>query len=125
MTAAPHEVQDPRPGHDVPAEDWRTAWAAALDAVEMDVRTAEELVRSLHEGVDELPPSPLAQDWVEPSLLGPVPAEFAERARRLLQRQIDVGERLAEAVVHARSQRRALGRFERAEQPPVFVDRAL
>ncbi|NAZ86322.1 hypothetical protein [Kineococcus indalonis] len=125
MTAAPHEVQDPRPAPDAAGDDWRTAWAAALDAVELDVQTAEELVRSLHQGVDELPPSPPAQDWVAPSLLGPVPAEFAERARRLLQRQVDVSERLAEAVVHARSQRRALGRFERPEQPPVFVDKAL
>jgi hypothetical protein len=103
---------------------WFSAWDDALRSVELDVEQAELLIRRMHAGEDA-PEERLTQDWVAPAALGQVPHEFAERARVLLQRQLDVSERLAEAMIHARSQRRALGKFDPAERPPVFVDQSV
>ncbi|PRY18244.1 hypothetical protein [Kineococcus rhizosphaerae] len=103
---------------------WDGSWDAALRAVELDVDQAELLIARMHDG-HEVSPAPPAADWVAPALLEPLPVEFAERARALLRRQQDVSRRLAEAMVSARVQTRALGRFEESERPPVFVDRAL
>jgi hypothetical protein len=105
-------------------QHWAAAWNAALTAVELDVKFAEQLIEDLHHS-DAEPPEPLQREWIAPPLLGPIPLEFADRARHLLQRQAEVSERLAEAMVFARSQRRALGKLDHAERPPVFVDRAL
>ncbi|PPK94502.1 hypothetical protein CLV92_1074 [Kineococcus xinjiangensis] len=116
-TAAPQRTQEP---------GWRDAWSSALHAVELDVEAAEDLLARLHAGVDtDVAEVPVPQDWIEPSMLAPLPADFAERARRLLQRQMDVSERLAEAMVQARSQRRAMAKLEQAEHRPVYFDRPL
>jgi hypothetical protein len=103
---------------------WHAAWDVALRAVELDVDEAERLIARMHDGEDAGVPSPVG-DWIAPALLGPLPVEFAERARTLLRRQADVSERLAEAMVSARSQTRGLSKFDEAERAPVFVDRAL
>ena len=122
----PVHAEEPSLTSDSAAEEWRGAWSAALEAVEMDVQAAEELISRLHQDAqDEELPVAAAQDWIAPSLLGPVPLEFADRARRLLRRQLEVSERLAEAMVQLRSHRRALGKMDRAERPPVYYDRAL
>jgi hypothetical protein len=113
------EAQDASAGH------WWAAWDSALRAVELDVEDAERLILRMHAGGDDVAPAPVVEDWVVPALLGPLPSEFADRARRLLRRQAEVSERLAEAMVHARSQRRALGKFDQAERRPVFVDTAV
>lgn len=105
-------------------DQWRDSWDDALRAVELDVDDAEKLIHDMHAGVAP-PEISEPRDWVAPSLLGPVPTEFADRARALLQRQLDVSDRLAEAMVQARSQRKGLSKFDRAERPPVYVDRAL
>jgi hypothetical protein len=105
---------------------WRDAWGAALADVEGGVLEAEDLLARLHEGDEDVPEELLnPQDWIAPSLQGPLPMEFSDRARRLLQRHLEVSERLAEALVQVRNQRRALGKMERAERPPVFFDKAL
>ncbi|WP_337063064.1 hypothetical protein [Kineococcus sp. G2] len=123
MTTAPE--QRPAAVH-APAGDaaWRRSWAGALDRVELDVDAAEELLRTLHAGAAAheavAPPA-----WTPPALAGPVPPEHAERARLLLQRQLDVSEQLARALVSTRTQVTALRKLERAEPQPVYVDRAL
>ena len=109
-----------------PGSGWRRAWGEVLQDIEGDIVTAEELLRNLHDGEADVPPEfQASQDWVEPSLQGPVPLEFAQRARRLLERQLDVSERLAEALVQVRAQRRALGKMDRPERLPVFFDKPL
>ena len=105
---------------------WQESWGAALQAVEVGVAEAEELLRRVREvepTADE-PPVELT-DWVAPSLQGPVPLEFADRARRLLQRHLDVSERLAEAMAQLRSQRRVMSKIDQAEVRPVYYDKAL
>ncbi|WP_328291743.1 hypothetical protein OG218_03125 [Kineococcus sp. NBC_00420] len=109
---------------DATLPDWSSAWDDALRSVELDVDRAELLIRAMHAGEEPSEGLP-AHDWVAPAALGQVPHEFAERARVLLQRQLDVSERLAEAMIHARSRRRALGKFDPAERPPVFIDQAV
>lgn len=106
------------------AVDWSAAWDAALRTVELDVAEAERLIDAMHAGVDAPDVVPTT-DWVAPAALGQVPHEFAERARALLQRQLEVSDRLVEAMVYARSQRRGLSKFDAAERPPVFVDQAI
>ncbi|GAA4980644.1 hypothetical protein GCM10023225_21010 [Kineococcus glutinatus] len=106
-------------------QSWRDAWNDALAAVEVDVDAAEELLAHLHGNAPGEPPVIVLEDWVAPSLTGPVPMEFADRARRLLQRQLDVRERLAEALAQLRAQRRMVTKLEAAAPPPVYYDRAL
>ena len=114
--------------HDAPvdsAPEWRDAWGDALRSLELDVEAAEELMRSLHAGADELPRDLPFATWTTPRVSGPVPAELADRAQALLRRQMEVTERLAEAMGRTRSQRRALAKLDRAEHRPAFFDRAL
>lgn len=126
-TTSPSPVVDDAQGagEQQAAHHWRLAWDSALKAVELDVLDAERLISDMHHGFEELPEIPVTKDWVAPALLGQVPSEFADRARALLQRQLDVTERLEEAMVYARSQRRVLGKFDEPERRPVFVDAAL
>jgi hypothetical protein len=105
--------------------DWVRAWGDALRDVEVDVEQAENLLRQLHEEPDSLPELTFEADWTSPSLDGPVPEQFAERARRLLQRQIQVSSELGHAIVYARSQSRAINKLEQAETRPVFLDTAV
>ena len=113
------------PDPETSAPHWQAAWDSALHAVELDVEEAERLIAAMHSVPEDEHESPAPRDWIAPALLGPVPVEFADRARALLRRQADVTERLAEAMVQARAQRRGLGKFDPAERPPVFVDTAL
>ncbi|ABS03115.1 hypothetical protein [Kineococcus radiotolerans] len=114
------------PVESLAGDRWRDAWGAALADVEVDVTTAEELLARLHAGGEDVPEELLTpQDWIAPSLQGAIPMEFSDRARRLLQRHLEVSERLAEALVQVRAQRRALGKMERAERRPVFFDKPL
>ncbi|MBB2899676.1 hypothetical protein FHR75_000464 [Kineococcus radiotolerans] len=114
------------PVEGIRGDRWRDAWSSALADVEVGVTAAEDLLTRLHRGDEDVPAELFdLQDWVAPSLLGPVPMEFGARARRLLERQLEVSERLAEALVQIRTQRRALGKMEAAGRPPVFFDQTL
>ncbi|WP_380262459.1 hypothetical protein [Kineococcus sp. GCM10028916] len=105
---------------------WRDAWVGALDAVELDVDATERLIEKLNHDDAEIDDLPLrGRDWVVPRLPVPLPAELADRARLLAQRQLDVSERLAHALVQTRAQLRAMTKLDRPEPPPVFVDQAM
>ena len=130
MTAVHHLAEAPvmptPPVTDATEDGWRDEWVEALNAVELDLDAAEQLIKTLHQDdaeIDHLPER--GQDWVVPHLRGPLPDEFTDRARRLAQRQLDVGERLAQAMVQTRAQRRAMTKLDRPEPPPIFVDQAL
>ncbi|MEZ0493712.1 hypothetical protein AB2L28_15850 [Kineococcus sp. TBRC 1896] len=107
------------------AATWVASWSDALRTVELDVDRAEELIRRMHRDPGFTPEPPGADEWVSPDLEGPVPEQFAARARRLLQRQIEVSAQLGEAMGQARSQRSALEKLEQAERRPVFLDTAV
>lgn len=101
---------------------WDTAWAAALEALELDTDRAEQLLRD--RAWDTMPASMLAP-FTPPDGLGPLPLTLADRARRLLERQLHVAGELVTAM-HANRQHAALAArmsYARADSRPVFVDR--
>lgn len=100
------------------------AWTAALDAAETDVESAEQLIDALRRG-DDVPLDLPGAGWAVPVLPASMPTELVERARLLLERQDQVSEHLEAAMVHARVQLRGLGKLDRAEPPPIFVDTAV
>lgn len=98
-------------------EGWARAWADALDALELDLALAEQMLT-----LDRIAAAP-PQRWAPPAHLGPMPAGFAERARALLGRQLEVSRRLAEAAALSRRQMQAtVALRQRAEATPVYLD---
>lgn len=99
------------------AAGWGAAWEGALAELELDVALAEQMLTLGHIAQD--PPTP----WSPPSGLGPLPTEMVDRARTLLDRQLDVARRLAEAADLSRRHSRAVQAM-RATAPsvPVYID---
>ena len=66
-------------------------------------------------------------DWVPPTDLGPIPLDLRERAARLLQHQLAVGEELVERILQSQRQRDVAARMSYGPARPVasFIDRAL
>ncbi|HMO11906.1 MAG TPA: hypothetical protein PKB06_10495 [Actinotalea sp.] len=96
---------------------WQDAWSDALDALELDLVVAEQMLT-----LDRIAADP-PQRWAPPSGLGPLPATLVTRARALLDRQLDVSRRLAEAAALSRSQLQAATSLRgRDEAAPVYLD---
>lgn len=100
-----------------PGADWDAAWAEALAALELDLETVERMLTLRDIALD--PPEP----WRPPVGLGPLPAALADRARALLERQVEAGRRVAEAAALARRHARAAqGMRSAPEAAPVYLD---
>jgi hypothetical protein len=100
---------------------WDAAWSAALSELELYVAQAEALLRADHLTV------PIAGTtiavWCQPVGLGPLPASLVTRAQALLDRQISVGRRIAEAANLSRRQAAAAeGMRSRPPAVPVYLD---
>lgn len=96
---------------------WDAAWADALSALEIDLELAERMLALDH--IAEDPPEP----WTPPADLGPLPLEFADRVRALLDRQIELARRLAEAAdLNRRHQRAVQAMRHDGPSSPVYVD---
>lgn len=96
---------------------WDAAWEAALEALELDVAEVERMLALRDIALD--PPDP----WRPPTGLGPLPMALADRARVLLERQIEVSRRVAEAAALARRHARAAqGMRSVPEASPVYLD---
>ena len=65
--------------------DWTTAWAAALDDLEVTLNQTERLLGG-HVGDETADIAP----WSPPQLAAPLPPELLERAQLLLARQQQV-----------------------------------
>lgn len=96
---------------------FRAAWESALAALEVDVVAAERML-----ALDRIAQTPVSR-WAPPTGLGPLPLALADRAKALLDRQIEVGRRLAEAAELSRRHLRAAHAM-RATEPsaPVYLD---
>ncbi len=71
-------------------ETWRSAWAAALDELELTLETTERLLAG------ELPDEVDVPAWAPPRIPGPLPQDLLERAQALLGRQrLLIGETVA------------------------------
>lgn len=116
-----------------PTDRWTVAWTRALEDLELDVAAAESLLVAARHG-REVPvvhgpdlvavAEPGARPaWRPPSGLGPLPASLQSRAQALLERQLDVARRTAEAALLSRRHSQAAEAM-RARPPavPVYLD---
>ncbi|GGM60913.1 hypothetical protein ACFFX1_28200 [Dactylosporangium sucinum] len=101
--------------------DWDAAWSAALDAMELEADEVERMLR--HRDMPERLPAE-APGFTPPPGIGPLPAALEERARRLVQRQLDLSRELSIAIAGNRQQARLVARLHReADQSvPVYLD---
>ena len=105
----------------VPQDGWDAAWCAALDAMELEIDAVERMLR--HRDLLEAAP-PDGAEFTPPAGLGPLPIGLTERARRLVQRQLELSRELSVAMAGNRQQARLVSRLHRAggHIPPVFLD---
>lgn len=107
-----------------PADDdvaWVAAWADALDALELDVDTADELLRTAH--LTSVHDVAVASAWHPRSDLGPLPASLEVRARALLDRQLETSRRMGLAMVVSRRQLAATRALSlRSPEAAVYFD---
>lgn len=103
--------------------EWRDAWTAALDELEMDVATTEAML------VDErrMSETPRANPWQPPQDLGALPLELKPRADEILTRQLKAAEEIARRLTSTRQQRAVTARIETGERVkrPLYLDCAM
>jgi hypothetical protein len=105
------------------ADDWRGAWTAALDELELDVASTEAMLSDGHR-MAETPPTDL---WRAPKELGTLPLELRPRADEILSRQLRTAEEIARRLTSTRRQQAVTGRIETGERikRPVSLDCAM
>jgi hypothetical protein len=103
--------------------DWRGAWTAALDELELDVAEIETMLAD-ERRYAETPPADL---WKPPTELGALPLELKPRADEILTRQLKVAEEIGRRLTAGRQQLAMTARIETGEsvKRPVYVDRAM
>jgi hypothetical protein len=103
--------------------DWRDAWVAALDEMELDVVAAEAMLADDHRNAEH-PPANL---WKPPTELGALPLELRPRADEILTRQLRAAEEIARRMVATRQQMAMNSRIETGEavKRPVYLDCAM
>ena len=109
-------------GESTPAVDW----PAVLEHLEGEVLAAEQTMADGR--AEEIAAwGRRTDDWVPPSMLGPVPDDLRERAVRLLQHQLAVAEALIERITQSQRQRDVAARMSYGPSRPVasFIDQAL
>jgi hypothetical protein len=104
-------------------EDWRGAWTAALDELEMDVADTEAMLADGRRMSETAPADP----WQPPTGLGALPLELRPRADEILSRQIAAAEEIARRLTATRQQQAAAKRIETGERVkrPVYLDCAM
>ena len=104
-------------------EDWRGAWIAALDALELDVTQVETMLADERRHAE----TPPADIWRAPTELGALPLELKPRADEILTRQLRVAEEIARRLTTNRQQWAMTGRIETGEmvKRPLYVDCAM
>jgi hypothetical protein len=105
------------------SEDWRDAWTAALDELEMDVAATEAMLadsRRLNE-------TPEADPWRPPQDLGALPLELKPRADEILTRQLSAAQEIARRLTSTRQQQVVTARIETGERVkrPLYLDCAM
>jgi len=104
-------------------EDWRGAWTAALDELELDVSRVETMLVDEHRNAI----TPPADLWRPPTELGALPLELKPRADEILTRQLKAAEEIARRLTANRQQMAMTSRVETGEsvKRPVYVDCAM
>ena len=103
--------------------DWREAWTAALDELELDVAAAEAMLADDHRHAEHEP----ASLWKPPTELGALPLELRPRADEILTRQLRAAEEIARRMVATRQQMTMNAKIETGEavKRPVYLDCAM
>lgn len=103
--------------------DWRSAWTAALDELEMDVAATEAFLADSR----LLSEVPAADPWQAPQDLGALPLELKPRADEILTRQIAAAQEIARRLTATRAQQNMTSRIETGEavKRPVYLDCAM
>jgi hypothetical protein len=99
--------------------DWASAWAAALDELELSLDQTEWLLRGEDPGSGTT-----AAPWAPPVLEGPMPVDLRTRALALHHRQQRILRATAEAASGLRRQAALTSRMSTgpAEPSPVYLD---
>lgn len=102
------------------------SWATVLADLARDAAEHERILAAVRDGGEE--ELPAAEAWTPPSGLGPLPVDLKEQAMRVLDRQLDLAVRLAEAQTHNAEQQRLADRLNGGHArttAPAFFDTAL
>jgi hypothetical protein len=104
-------------------KDWRQAWTAALDELELDVAAAEAMLADGHRYAEHAP----ADLWKAPTELGALPLELRPRADEILTRQLAAAGEIARRLVATKQQMAMTSRIETGEavKRPVYLDCAM
>jgi len=105
------------------SEDWRAAWTAALDELELDVVATETMLLDVH----RLNETPEADPWRPPQELGALPLELKPRADEILTRQLSAAEEIARRLTSTRQQQAVTAKIETGERikRPLYLDCAM
>ena len=96
----------------------------ALDRLETDVASTEELLRT-EQVLQDIPP---ADPWTPPEGLGPLPLDLRPRADRILARQLAAAESVARAIAVNRRQAALTNKielFDNGGARPSYLDQAI
>lgn len=106
------------------SENWRSAWMAALDALDADVTAIESMLAEEH----RLRDLPQADPWSPPAGMGPLPLDLRPRADGILARQASAAQQLILSIASNRRQAAFVAKVEVRDfgkAPPTYVDRAM
>jgi len=105
------------------SEDWRGAWGAALDELELDLVQVETMLADERRHA-ETPPADL---WRPPGGLGGLPLDLKPRADDILTRQLRAAGEIARRLTANRQQIAMTSRIETGEavKRPVYIDYAM
>jgi hypothetical protein len=108
----------------VTGDDWRSAWVAALDALDADVVAIETMLADEH----RLRDLPQSDPWSPPPGMAPLPLDLRPRADAILARQASAAQQLILAIASNRRQAAFVAKVEVGDfgkAPPTYVDRAM
>ena len=103
------------------AASWSDEWRTALDDLEQTLESTERLLDG------DVAAEPVLPGWSPPDLPGPIPAEYAVRARALLGRQQELISRTVSATVGVSQKIELLDKLTASRRGardgnPVYVD---
>jgi hypothetical protein len=103
--------------------EWRLAWIAVLDELELDVDAADALLADTQRERD----LPISDPWSPPAGLGPLPLDLRPRADAVLARQLAAAAAVACALGTTRRQAAVALRLDNGHDAPrpSYVDQAL
>ncbi len=103
---------------------WHAEWAAALDALEMEVEAVEAMLVDEHRSRE----TAAADPWTPPAGLGPLPLDLRPRADGILARQLAAAQQITLALATNRRQAAFAAKVEVGAQGaarPAYLDCAM